>query len=85
VHLVDITPGHVEQARAALAGLGLTAEVGDARQLAAPDAGFDAVLVLGPLYHLVERADRLAALGEARRVVKPGGLVAVAAISRSRR
>jgi hypothetical protein len=38
--------------------------------------------VLGPLYHLVERANRLAALDEARRVVKPAGLVAVAAISR---
>jgi ubiquinone/menaquinone biosynthesis C-methylase UbiE len=82
VHLVDVTPGHVERAEAALAGLGLTAQVGDARCLAVPDASFDAVLVLGPLYHLVERADRLAALGEARRVVKPGGLVAVAAISR---
>ena len=82
VHLVDITPGHVERAAAALAGLGLTAEVGDARRLAAPDASFDAVLVLGPLYHLVERPDRLAALEEARRVVRPGGLVAVAAISR---
>jgi ubiquinone/menaquinone biosynthesis C-methylase UbiE len=82
VHLVDITPGHVEQAEAALAGLGLTAEVGDARHLAAPGASFDVVLVLGPLYHLVERAQRLAALDEARRVVKPAGLVAVAAISR---
>ncbi|HKA85237.1 MAG TPA: methyltransferase domain-containing protein [Acidimicrobiales bacterium] len=82
VHLVDITPGHVDQARAALGGLGLTAEVGDARRLAAADASFDAVLVLGPLYHLVERADRVAALEEARRVAKPAGLVAVAAISR---
>jgi ubiquinone/menaquinone biosynthesis C-methylase UbiE len=82
VHLVDITPGHVEQARTALGGLGLTTEVGDARHLAASDATFDAVLVLGPLYHLVERADRVAALAEARRVVKPAGLVAVAAISR---
>jgi ubiquinone/menaquinone biosynthesis C-methylase UbiE len=82
VHLVDITPVHVEQAQATLAGLGLTAEVGDARHLAAPDASFDVVLVLGPVYHLVERADRLAALDEARRVVKPAGLVAVAAISR---
>jgi ubiquinone/menaquinone biosynthesis C-methylase UbiE len=82
VHLVDITPGHVEQARTALGGLGLTTEVGDARHLVASDATFDAVLVLGPLYHLVERADRVAALAEARRVVKPAGLVAVAAISR---
>jgi ubiquinone/menaquinone biosynthesis C-methylase UbiE len=47
-----------------------------------PDTSFDAVLTLGPLYHLVERADRVAALGEARRVVEPGGLVATAAISR---
>jgi ubiquinone/menaquinone biosynthesis C-methylase UbiE len=82
VHLVDITPSHVEQARTALTGRGLTAEVGDARHLAAPDGSFDAVLVFGPLYHLVERADRVAALEEARRVVEPAGLVAVAAISR---
>jgi ubiquinone/menaquinone biosynthesis C-methylase UbiE len=82
VHLVDITPGHVDQARAALGGLGLTAEVGDARRLGVPDASFDAVLVFGPLYHLVERADRVAALEEARRVVQPAGLVAIAAISR---
>lgn len=82
VHLVDITPSHVERARAALAPRGLTAEVGDARCLAAPDGSFDAALVLGPLYHLVERADRVTALEEARRVVTPAGIVAVAAISR---
>jgi SAM-dependent methyltransferase len=78
VHLVDITPRHVEEARAG----GLPASVGDARHLDQPDASFDAVLLLGPLYHLVEREDRLAALAEARRVVVPGGLVAAAAINR---
>ncbi len=35
-----------------------------------------------PLYHLPRRADRLRALAEARRVVRPGGPVFVAAISR---
>jgi SAM-dependent methyltransferase len=40
------------------------------------------VLLLGPLYHLVERSDRLGALREARRVVRPGGLVVAATISR---
>jgi SAM-dependent methyltransferase len=35
-----------------------------------------------PLYHLTERADRVAALAEARRVLRPGGVVAAAAISR---
>jgi SAM-dependent methyltransferase len=42
----------------------------------------DAVLELGPLYHLVERGERLAALREARRVLRPGGVVAAAIISR---
>jgi hypothetical protein len=38
--------------------------------------------MLGPLYHLTDRAERLAALGEARRVLKPEGLVFAAGISR---
>jgi SAM-dependent methyltransferase len=40
------------------------------------------VLLLGPLYHLTERTDRVRALAEARRVLRPGGVVAAAAISR---
>ena len=44
--------------------------------------GFDAVLLMGPLYHLVEAGDRFTALGEAHRVLAPGGVLAVAAISR---
>jgi SAM-dependent methyltransferase len=40
------------------------------------------VLELGPLYHLVERTERLAALREASRVLRPGGLLAAAVISR---
>jgi hypothetical protein len=40
------------------------------------------VLLLGPLYHLTARADRLRALAEARRVARSGGVVAVAVISR---
>ena len=79
VHLVDAVPLHVEEARRRG---GFTAELGDARHLAHDDSSFDVVLLLGPLYHLTERADRLLALAEARRVVRPGGFVAVAAISR---
>ena len=37
---------------------------------------------MGPLYHLIEREDRLAALREARRVLRPGGLVAAVWVSR---
>jgi ubiquinone/menaquinone biosynthesis C-methylase UbiE len=82
VHLLDIVPRHVEQALANLAARGLTAEEADARRLSLPDDSFDVVLVLGPLYHLHERADRIRVLEEARRVARPDGLVAVAAISR---
>jgi hypothetical protein len=46
---------HVEQATAA--GV-RDARIGDARELPWPDASVDAVLLLGPLYHLPERADR---------------------------
>jgi ubiquinone/menaquinone biosynthesis C-methylase UbiE len=77
VHLIDPVPGHVDAAAEIV-----TAEVGDARDLPAADATFDAVLLLGPLYHLTEVEDRVRALREARRVVRPGGLVFVAAISR---
>jgi ubiquinone/menaquinone biosynthesis C-methylase UbiE len=79
VHLVDVAPGHV---RAALEHEHLTAEVGDARRLTQSDASVDAVLLLGPLYHLVGRAERLAALIEARRVLRPGGVLLAAAIGR---
>ncbi|MGP3981982.1 class I SAM-dependent methyltransferase [Streptomyces sp. KR80] len=77
VHLVDPVPRHVERA----AETGATVELGDARSLTAADSSYDVVLVLGPLYHLLEGEERLQALREARRVVRPGGLVAAAAIN----
>ena len=43
---------------------------------------FDAVLLMGPLYHLLEAPLRLQALREAARVLKPGGTLATAFISR---
>lgn len=86
VHLVDPVPLHIDQARAAAkdrpAATLASAEVGDARALQLPDASADAVLLLGPLYHLPERADRLQALAEARRVCRKGGVIVAAAISR---
>lgn len=80
VHLIDPVELHVEQARSMATAI--TAEVGDARALTQADQSVDVVLLLGPLYHLVKREDRLRALREARRVVRPGGLVLAAAVSR---
>jgi ubiquinone/menaquinone biosynthesis C-methylase UbiE len=83
VHVVDVVPRHVEQVQAlATSQRAITAELGDARDLRAGDTSVDAVLLLGPLYHLTERDDRVRALAEARRVVRPGGPIFVAAISR---
>jgi len=85
VHLVDATPRLIELARqqdAQAARRLASITVGDARYLSLADASTDAVLLLGPLYHLTERADRLAALTEARRALRPGGVTLVAGISR---
>ena len=79
----DIVPLHVEQTASATAGYpAVTTAVGDARDVDLDEASVDAVLLLGPLYHLPDRGDRVRALGEARRVVRPGGPVFIAAISR---
>jgi len=80
VHLVDPIPLHVQQATAAHDRV--TAETGDARHLSRDDGSADVVLLLGPLYHLTERQQRLEALAEARRVLRSGGLFFAAAISR---
>jgi ubiquinone/menaquinone biosynthesis C-methylase UbiE len=85
VHLIDPVQLHLEQARAREAKTGVqlaSITPGEARRLEAGDKAAEAVLLLGPLYHLVEPADRLAALGEARRILKPGGILFAAAISR---
>ncbi|MET9648581.1 class I SAM-dependent methyltransferase [Streptomyces syringium] len=85
VALVDPVPLHVQQARAAsraadrpLTDIG----AGDARALDWRDQFFDAVLMLGPLYHLVEAADRRQAWREACRVLRPGGIVVAAGVCR---
>ncbi|MER6392421.1 class I SAM-dependent methyltransferase [Streptomyces sp. NPDC001523] len=77
VDLVDPVLRHVEQAAKIC-----SAEVGDARSLAAPSGSYDVVQLLGPLYHLPDPGDRQAALSEAVRVARPGGVVAAAAINR---
>jgi ubiquinone/menaquinone biosynthesis C-methylase UbiE len=82
--LSDPIPLHIDQARASAAdrGIELDAKVGDARALDVDDESVDAVLLLGPLYHLPERGDRIKALTEARRIARLGAPIFVAAISR---
>jgi SAM-dependent methyltransferase len=62
VHLLDPIALHVEQALAAAArdpGAALaSARIGDARALPHADASADAVLLLGPFYHLTDASAR---------------------------
>lgn len=84
-HLVDASARLVEVARrrsAAARAPIATFSVADARNLPQQDRSADAVLVMGPLYHLPERVDRVRALTEAFRVLKSGGTLVAAAISR---
>lgn len=46
------------------------------------DETYDAVLLMGPMYHLLTPADRTQALREANRVLRPGGVLGVAFINR---
>src|SRR5262249_27110765 len=85
VHLIDPVPRLVEEARRrseASPNRIRTCQVGDARELAFGDGGADGVVLLGPLYPLTEPAERLRALREVYRVLRPGGVMVAAAISR---
>ena len=86
VHLIDPIPLHIAQARQVSASHSdhpiAHMEVGDARKLNHHDECADAVLMHGPMYHLVEKADRIQSLQEANRILKPGGRVLAVGISR---
>jgi len=55
---------------------------GDARSIKYKNESFDMVLLMGALYHLQEREDRLQCLKEAHRILKKGGTAVFSYISR---
>lgn len=73
----DTVPSCVDRVRAAAsaAGLALDTAVGDARNLALDDQSVDAALLLGALWQQPSRDDRREMIREARRIVRPGGVV----------
>lgn len=83
--MIDAVDLHLEQARIYAAELGValaSITQGDARHLQVASTIADAILLLGQLYHLVERSDRLKALEESRRILKPRGVLLAASIRR---
>ena len=87
VTLFDISGGSLELARRNVAEAGVGDRVEGYEQGAASDLGrfadegFDAVLVMGPLYHLIDEGERLAAVRESLRVLKAGGIVVASIIN----
>ena len=85
VHLVDPIPRLVAEARRRSAsrcpGIA-TCAVADARGLPFLAESADIVLLLGPLYHLVDATERTLTLKEAARVLRPNGVLFAAAITR---
>ena len=80
LHVAQLQESQLQQAQDA--GARIDSAVADARDLDLADASVDAVLLLGPLYHLDQHQDRMAALAEARRIARPGAPVFAAAINR---
>jgi len=91
VTLVDLSPeniNHVEK-QSAKSGLPVKAINGDARYVdtivleSGDRKQFDHILLMGPLYHLLEDLDRSRAVDSALQLLKPGGLLFAAFISMS--
>lgn len=83
VTALELVADHLAVLRRNAAGLeNIASYQGDATDLGIfADNGFDAVLVLGPMYHLFEKIEQHKALDEAIRVSKPGGVIMTAFIS----
>ena len=80
VTAVELVSHNLDLLKAKLDGTEpLTAIQGNALDLSVlPDAAYDLTMLLGPMYHLYTRRDKLKALAEAVRVTKPGGFILVA-------
>ena len=80
VTAVELVPRNIEVLKSKLDGTeALDVYQGNALDLSfLKDGSFDVTLLLGPMYHLFTKKDKLMALSEALRVTKNGGYVLVA-------
>ena len=83
VHLFELAENAVEYAKAnMMQDCRFVAEIGNALKVNRPDESADVVLLMGPQYHLRDRGERLQSLRQAFRVLKKGGLLVAAGISK---
>ncbi|MEG0014444.1 MAG: class I SAM-dependent methyltransferase [Cellulosilyticaceae bacterium] len=85
VSLLDLSQKELDIAKGKITDAGYTAEkywCRSALELGCfEDDTFDAILLMGPMYHLHDAADREKVLGEARRILKPNGVAVVTYIN----
>lgn len=84
VTLLDLSKKNIEIAQEKSEELGIQLKQivqGNALDLSAFQQQFDVILLMGPLYHLLEAADRAKSVSEALRLLKPGGLLVASFIS----
>ena len=83
VSAIELSPKNIESFRAKLTPDDrIDLQEGNALDLSRyADGTFDTVLLLGPLYHLGKREDQLKAIAEAKRVVRPDGVIYFAFIT----
>jgi len=88
IYLVDVASRLLDAAQERLTKAGLQEHVLSITNASAtdlsfiPDASCDAVLMLGPFYHLSLPEERLQAASEARRILRKGGLLFAVGINR---
>lgn len=85
VYLIEPVEKHIKQAqkRSGKAKKPFKVILGEAQKLELPDNFAHVVILHGPLYHLQKEPERVKAISEAKRVLKPGGIALGFAINHS--
>ncbi|WP_116771585.1 class I SAM-dependent methyltransferase [Maribacter litoralis] len=77
VHLIEPVEKHLHLAeqRAKKIRNKFKIHLGESRDLSFPDNSTDLIILHGPLYHLQKKEDREVSIREAKRVLKPNGII----------
>lgn len=85
VSLMDLSDNNIAMAKSKIEGFGLMADKyvsGDARYLAMEkNDTYDAILLMGPMYHVEDKDERINILKECKRILKNDGVIIITYIN----